>query len=219
MLKVKLRSGLPTSCSDPAGRFLRPRRLYNYESSDGGNPMNHVSSQHKLIDFQPLTVENFSPYGWLLGKSIRLDGSIPAFSNAEIDFWQEHIFDPGTGGETEVLWVTYRSRQRAVTSLEVHRLTGQAIVPLTGEITLIVASSREDGSPDEGSMSAFRVPVGQGICMRPDCWHTTRVDVAEVTCLMLTRRSTTVDLIAHLNGGSPLSESAIVAADRTLPAS
>ena len=62
--------------------------------------------QTNLMDFQPLTVEKFRPYGWLLGKTIRMDASIPAFSNAEIDFWQEHLFDPGTGGETEVLWVT-----------------------------------------------------------------------------------------------------------------
>jgi ureidoglycolate lyase len=107
--------------------------------------------------FQPLTVANFSPYGWLLGKLIRPDGSIPSFSNVEIDFWEEHVFDPGVGGETEVLWVTYRNQQRAVTSLEVHRLTQQAIVPLTGDIIQIVAGSRQDGSRDEGSLSAFRV--------------------------------------------------------------
>ena len=85
-----------------------------------------------------------------------------------------------------------------MTSLEVHRLTEQAIVPLTGDIIHVVANSRQDGSPDEGSMSAFGVPVGQGICMRPGCWHATRVDAQEVKCLMLTRRSTTVDLIAYL---------------------
>ena len=178
-----------------------------------------LNPEPNLIDFQPLTVENFRPYGWLLGKSIRLDGSIPAFSNAEIDFWQEHIFDPGAGGETEVLWVNYRNRQRIVSSLEAHRLTQQAIVPLTGDIIQVVAGSRQDGSMDEGSMSAFRIPVGHGICMRPGCWHSTRVDAAEVTCLMLTRRSTTVDLIAYLTGGSSLLESAIAAVKRALPAS
>ncbi len=171
--------------------------------------MNNASSQHKLIDVLPLTVENFHPYGWLLGKSIRLDGSIPAFSDVEIDFWEEHVFNPGAEGKTEVLWVTYRNRHRAVTSLEVHRLTEQAIVPLNGEIIHVVGGSHYDGSLDESSMTAFRVPVGQGICMRLGCWHTTRVDAAEVTCLMLTRRSTTVDLIGYLNSGSSLLESAI----------
>jgi ureidoglycolate lyase len=175
------------------------------------------SPEPSLIDFQPLTVENFSPYGWLLGKPIRLDGGIPAFSNVEIDFREEHVFDSGVGGETEVLWVTYRNRQREVTSLEALQLTQQAIVPLTGEIIHVVAGSRQDGSLDEASMSAFRVPVGQGICMRPGCWHTTRVDAAEVTCLMLSRRSTTIDLVAYLTGGSSLLESAIAAVERAIP--
>jgi len=76
------------------------------------------SSQSNLIEIRPLTVENVSPYGWLLGKSIRLDSSIPTFTSVEI---------------------TYRNQQRAVTSLEVHRLTQQAIVPLTGEIVHVVA--------------------------------------------------------------------------------
>jgi ureidoglycolate lyase len=178
--------------------------------------MKHVCPNMSRIEIQPLTVDNFRPYGWLLGKTIRLDGSIPAFSNAELDFWHEHIFDPGIAGETEVLWVNYRNTQREVSSLEVHRLTHQAIVPLTGEIIQVVAGSKQDGSPDISRISAFRVRVGEGICMRAGCWHTTRVDAQEVTCLMLTRSSTTIDLIAHLNSGSPLSESAISAVERKL---
>ncbi len=158
------------------------------------------------------------PIRLVTSKAIRLDGSIPAFNNAEIDFWQEHVFDPGVGGETEVLWVTYRNQQREVSSLEVHRLTQQAIVPLSGEIIHVVAGSHGDGSPDEGSLSAFRVPVGQGICMRPGCWHATRVDAVEVTCLMLTRRSTTVDLIDYLTGDCSPSESGIAVVERALPA-
>jgi ureidoglycolate lyase len=168
------------------------------------------------IDIQPLTVDNFRPYGWLLGKTMRLDGSIPAFRNRETDFREEHIFNPGIGGETQVLWVNYRDASREVSRLEVHRLTQQAIVPLTGEIILVVAGSEQDGLPEIRSMSAFRVRVGEGICMRAGCWHTTRVDSQEVTCLMLTRRSTTIDLIAHLTSGSPLSESAISAVDGKL---
>ena len=107
-----------------------------------------------------------------------------------------------------------------MSSLEVHRPTQQAIVPLSGEIIHIVAGSRHDGSLDEGSISAFRVPVGrEGICMRPGCWHTTRVDAAEATCLMLTRRSTTVDLIGYLNRDASLSESAIAVVERAIPGS
>jgi ureidoglycolate lyase len=166
------------------------------------------------IDIQTLNVDGVRPYGWLLGQALRLNDRVPAFSDAGTDFRQEHIFNPGIGGETEVLWVNYRNRQRDVSTLEVHRLTEQAVVPLTGEIIQVVACSAQDGSPDIGSLRAFRVRVGEGLCMRVGCWHTTRVDAPEVKCLMLTRRSTTIDLIAHLTSGSPLSESALCAVDR-----
>jgi ureidoglycolate lyase len=150
----------------------------------------------------------------VLGKAISEGDSVPAFRNADLDFRQEHIFDPGAGGETEVLWVNYRSRRREVSSLEVHRLSQQAVVPLTGEILQVVAVCEQDGSPDLRSLSAFRIRVGEGVCMRPGCWHTTRVESPEVLCLMLTRRSTTIDLAAHLGHGSPLLESAISVVDQ-----
>lgn len=181
--------------------------------------MQQSDTQPNRIEICRLTVDAFRPYGWLLGKPIRLDGSIPAFRNAETDFWEEHLFDAGIGGQTQVLWVSYRNQQRAVSSLEAHRLTQQAIVPLTGEIIHIVAAGGEDGSPDLTTLRAFRVPTGEGICMLPNCWHATRVNAAEVKCLMLTRRTTTLDLVAYLAKESPLCESAISLVNGTLATS
>lgn len=167
----------------------------------------------RLIEIQPLTVDRFRPYGRVLGQTIRLDCNGPAFSDARMDFWHEHTFNPGVGGETEVLWVNYRNRRPEVSALEVHRLTQQAIVPLTGEIIQVVTTSEPDGSADIASMSAFRVRVGEGVCMQPGCWHTTRVETQEVKCMMLTRCSTTVELVAYLSGRAPLCESAMWAVD------
>ncbi|WP_431519988.1 ureidoglycolate lyase [Pseudorhizobium pelagicum] len=107
-----------------------------------------------------------------------------------------------------MLWVVYRSSDTHVTRLENHSLTQQAIVPLTGPIIQIVGLSSADGSPDTGSLKAFKVLPGQGICMRVGCWHATRVEQDPVTCAMLSRRSTTLDLAEHLNKGTDLSESA-----------
>jgi hypothetical protein len=47
--------------------------------------------------------------------------------------------------------------------------------------------------------------------MEPQCWHATRVDVGEVKCLMLTRRSSTLDLVVHLMSGAPACESLVKA--------
>lgn len=156
-----------------------------------------------------LTPQAFSAYGWMLGKPMPDGNGVPLFSNPATDFWQEHVFNTGAGGDAELLWVNYRSRSLEIASLEKHLLTQQAIVPLTGQIIQVVAQSAADGSPDMATLAAFRVPQGQGVCMRPGCWHATRVVDAEVTCLMLTRRSTTVDLIQHLTTGARATESAI----------
>jgi len=171
--------------------------------------MTHSSPSVLEVEVQPLAAEAFRAYGWMLGKSIPEDADIPAFRSRDLDFWQEHVFDAGAIGQTQVLWVNYRNRQSEVTSLEAHRLCQQAVVPLTGAIIQVVAQGGPEGSPDMSTIRAFRVRVGEGLCMRAGCWHTTRVDVEEAKCLMLTRRSTTDDLVAHLRGEAPLGESAI----------
>lgn len=161
-----------------------------------------------VLSAQPLSPEGFAPYGWMLGKPYPADASMPAYTNPATDFWREHLFDTGSGGDTEVLWVNYRNTGN-VPQLEKHLLTQQAIVPLTGEVVHVVAGSTPDGAPDLASLAAFVIVPGQGICMAPHCWHATRVTGNEVTCLMLTRRSTTLDLIGHLSHGAPAQESAM----------
>jgi ureidoglycolate lyase len=175
-------------------------------------PPNHA------LAIRILEARSFAPYGWMLGKPMPRGGGIPVFSNPATDFWQEHLFDTGAGGEPEILWVNYRNRNETVESLEMHRLTQQVMVPLSGPVIQIVATSLQDGRPDLSTLAAFRVPPGKGICMRPGCWHATRVRREEVTCLMLTRRSTTVDLIHHLTTGSASEESAILPAEIIIPA-
>ena len=163
------------------------------------------------ISIHPLEPRIFNAYGWVLGTPPTDSDSAPRFLSPATDFWSAHAFDTGAGGEAEVLWVIYRSRERTVTSLEAHRLTQQAIIPLTGSIIQIVARPASlDGRPDLSTLAAFRVEPGQGICMRPGCWHTTRVSADEVRCAMLTRRSTTIDLVAHLAQGASAGESAVV---------
>lgn len=168
-------------------------------------------TSNAALPLQDLTADVFVPYGWMLGKPMPDGHGVPLFSNDATDFWQEHLFNTGAGGDAELLWVNYRSQSPEIASLEKHLVTQQAIVPLTGEIIQIVARSAEDGSPDLSTLAAFLVRQGQGVCMRPGCWHATRVASPEVTCLMLTRRSTTTDLIQHLTTDAAASESAIVA--------
>lgn len=167
------------------------------------------SPQPVLIE--PVSANAFAPYGQLLGDDMHLSEPAAFFSNPHTDFWRSHLFQPGEGGDTEVLWVNYRNRDLAVSQLEVHHLTQQAVVPLTGAVVHVVARSDAQGLPDAATLKAFLIPQGVGICMQPGCWHASRVVGEQVTCLMLTRRSTTLDLVAHLNGAGSAQESAFAA--------
>ena len=160
-----------------------------------------------MIGIQELTAEGFKPFGVALGvtePSIAPD----AYLSAGSDFWHEHLFDAG-GGQPELLWVRYRSREPHIRRLEAHRLTEQAVIPLTAPIVQILARGDENGAPDLAGARAFRVVPGQGLLMRAGCWHATRVEDRPATCAMLTRRSTTLDLAGHLNEGEALAESVL----------
>lgn len=164
--------------------------------------------ERMAISIAALSAQAVAPYGWMLGKGLPAKAGVPVFSNARTDFWQEHLFD-AAGGVPELLWVNYRDKNPDIDTLEVHLRTQQAIVPLQGEIIQVLALDAGDGTPDPATLRAFLIAPGQGICMRPGCWHATRVADGEARCLMLTRQSTTIDLIAHLDGGTPMTESAL----------
>lgn len=168
----------------------------------------------RTLAVEPLEGTAFEPFGWVLGTACPATSTATAYRSPGSDFWHQHDFDPGAGGATEVLWVDYRNSSRQVRALEAHWLTQQAIVPLDGrDILHAVCPTRADGSrlPDVSRLCCFRVASGQGVCMRPGCWHASFVLQGQTTCLMLTRGSTTRELVAHLASGAPAVETSIVA--------
>lgn len=161
-----------------------------------------------LIQPEPLVQSAFAPYGHVLGRP--WSDEVAGFSNPSSDFWHQHYFHAGQDGVPEVLWVNYRNADPDIKELEVHWKTQQAIVPL-GQVPVIhiVALSRQNvRAPNPRTIRAFVVNPGQGLCMNPGCWHTTRIIDREATCLMLTRASTTIELARHLRGETTATESA-----------
>lgn len=161
------------------------------------------------LQVQKLSPEAFAPYGAVWGRPYGSD--TPAFTNPTTDFWHQHFFDCGDEGKPEVLWVNYRKNDRLVNTLEVHWVTEQAIVPLGphGVIHIVALCDASGLRPDPATLKAFHVAPGSGICMHTGCWHATQVADAQVSCLMLTRGSTTTELVAYLEHGAPAVESAM----------
>ena len=170
-----------------------------------------VSAAARTLPVEPLSAAALAGCGAPLGHAPDAPAAGPSFHSALSDFWHVHEFDPGDGGTPEILWVRYRNSTMVVTALEVHLQTEQAVVPLDGAVIQVVCLTRPDGAPDLDRLRALHVPSGTGVLMSPGCWHTTLVGGDETTCLMLTRASTTRDLVAHLHEGAPARESRIVA--------
>lgn len=166
----------------------------------------------RTLTVEALDAEAFAPFGRVLGGE-GYDPAATGFSHPGSDFWHVHDFDAGAGGQVEVLWVNYRNDSLRLRALEAHWLTEQAIVPLGGgEIVHVVCPGREGDprTPDLARLRAFRVGDGQGVCMKPGCWHASFVLAGQTTCLMLTRHSTTADLVEALEGRHAAVESSIV---------
>jgi ureidoglycolate lyase len=168
------------------------------------------------VTVECLTSQAFSPYGEVLGEPFADSAADDVFSVPATDFWHSADFSPGQGGQAEVLWVNYRNTSLTVDTLEVHWMTEQAIVPLNGAtlVHVVCLGQRGEQQPDLSSLRAFRVPSGLGVKMKPGCWHTSFVAGGdEVTCLMLTRQSTTRELIGHLRHQLPATETTVVRID------
>jgi ureidoglycolate hydrolase len=170
------------------------------------------------LPLEPLSEAAFAPFGWVLGRGFPQGDEPNGFAHPLTDFWHEHDFDTGPGGETEVLWVDYRKADFEVQALEAHWLTQQAVVPIKGGPLIQVMAPGLPGqqAPDVAHARAFLIEPGQGICMRPGAWHTSLVLAPTVTCMMLTRRSTTLDLVRHLRHEVPARESSVVRLEQAL---
>lgn len=154
-----------------------------------------------------LTEQNVAPYGSMLGKPFPTQEGVVAFRTDQVASWRQTLFNAGKGGEVEIVWVNYKITDPLISRLEQHSLTEQSVVPLTGDIIQILALSGADGAPDASTLRAFRLTPGIGINMARGVWHTTRSKGA--TCLMLTRGSTSVDILDHRKG-KPLTETSVM---------
>ncbi|GGD94372.1 ureidoglycolate lyase [Caballeronia grimmiae] len=148
------------------------------------------------ITIEKLDATACAPYGVMLGTPPRADDP-STFLSPQSDFWRAQLFETGDTA-AEILWVVYREQPLSVSTLEAHHLTQQAVVPLTGSIIQILATSDDEGNPNLRTLRAFEIKQGQGLCMYARTWHATRVRKGETACLMLTRASTTRDLATSL---------------------
>ena len=167
-------------------------------------------SEALSLRVQRLTPEAIAPFGWVIGEKPE-PGNPTLFSTATVKFQTAHDFDPGAGGVTEMVWATYGPGPMTCSGLESHRLTEQSFTPLGGSVPLIhvLAPPPEDPmapniAPDMTRAAAFLIDGTKGVCLRRGTWHNHVSLGGWANFLMLTRRSTTVEIERTMASGSDM---------------
>jgi ureidoglycolate lyase len=152
------------------------------------------------INVQGLTREAYEPFGWVLGARPFSEDRDCYSDSEQAIAWHGHNFDAGEAGVVEFVWAHYKWCGFSLLRLECHRLTQQAIIPVTGDPIVQVVSPppidpmAPDLSPDLDRIMAFLLDGTKGVCMRRGCWHWQLPLVDQATYLVVTRRSTTMEL-------------------------
>lgn len=159
-----------------------------------------MSAFPATLTVEPLTPESFQPFGWVIGVKPRPEDT-NVQGNAITKWRTNHVFDPGDGGHVEFVWVNYCWKPFVCERLESHRLTHQSFIPLGGSVPLIhvVAPPPEDPmaadiAPDMSRARAFLLDGSLGTCLKRGTWHGHFPVGGVANFLMITRRSTTVDI-------------------------
>lgn len=124
------------------------------------------------LSIEPLTKENFAPYGDVL----EIDGAeqfpINAGTTTRFHRLADVVASPPDG---QVILSIFRGTRRpspiAITMMERHPLGSQAFYPLSQSDWLVVVADDRGGKPDAFSLRCFQASGIQGVQYAPNIWH------------------------------------------------
>ncbi len=125
----------------------------------------------KTLQAQPITADNFAPYGWLACARGRAGRPINDGSSLRVD--GVGALDLTAAGGAPCLAV-FRAQARDPRGpwqvLERHRLGTQTFVPLGGVACVMLVATGGD-APDASTLAAFLVTGRQAVTLRAGTWH------------------------------------------------
>lgn len=124
------------------------------------------------LSIEPLTKENFAPYGDVL----EIDGAeqfpINAGTTTRFHRLADVVASPPDG---QVILSIFRGTRRpspiAITMMERHPLGSQAFYPLSQSDWLVVLADDRGGKPNASSLRCFQASGIQGVQYAPNIWH------------------------------------------------
>jgi ureidoglycolate hydrolase len=120
---------------------------------------------------QALTAEAFSPFGMVADRPNRP----PAARLDELDYWSDIAALTDLGGPLSIGFASLKVVPMVQTSMERHLRTFEVLIPLGGDIVVVVAPAEYPSEPlrlpDPMRFRAFRVRAGQAVIFHAAVWH------------------------------------------------
>jgi ureidoglycolate lyase len=123
----------------------------------------------KQIKIKQLTCEAFQPYGSFANMT---EPTGPKFGKGIVEFYRDMaILNLGQNTEAAFSAQRLQKRENIINAMECHQHTGEACMPLDGDILIHVAPATHLQTVPLDQIEVFRIPKGTLFVMRPGVWH------------------------------------------------
>jgi ureidoglycolate lyase len=123
----------------------------------------------KKVTVKKLTVEAFHMYGSFANLT---EPSGPKLGFGPVEFYRDMaILSLGQIGEAAFSVTRVQKRANVIDAMECHNHTGEACLPLDGDILMHVAPATPPQAVPLDKIEVFRVPKGTLVVLRPGVWH------------------------------------------------
>ncbi len=123
----------------------------------------------KIIKVTELTPENFKKYG---SYHAMIDPDAERLGPPPVEFYRD-ICRVNLGQNTTAALSVTRISQRplVIEKLEYHNLTGEAFMPLDGEVYVHLAPAGKSSVVPYDNIKVFCIPKGTMVTIHPGVWH------------------------------------------------
>jgi len=120
----------------------------------------------RTLKLQEITPENIAGYGTLIDAGI----AEPLADTPLFKYWNDLSVASLDGGVCFGV-VETRPSSLACTAFERHVKTSETLIPMNGDVVLVMGKPTPGDYPDPKTVAAFRLPQGKAVTLDPGTWH------------------------------------------------
>lgn len=123
----------------------------------------------KAIKAEPISAENFAPYGFL--ANISDPGEAYGLGSGPAVFHRDMVLAPNASGAPAAFGsLKVKKRPMVIEDVEYHSFAAEVMMPM-GDDVVLYAGPANDGTVEPDRIRAFLVPAGTLVIFRAGAWH------------------------------------------------